>query len=42
VAERLESLLQSSDLLFGARDGFAPHGENVMGRVTPEEAVGGH
>src|SRR5450830_1486180 len=29
VAERLQSLLQSSDLLFGARDGFEPRGENV-------------
>ncbi|NWD92776.1 aldehyde dehydrogenase family protein, partial [Pseudomonas sp. K5002] len=26
---RLESLLQSSDMLFGARDGFEPRGENV-------------
>ncbi|KAF0866697.1 phenylacetic acid degradation bifunctional protein PaaZ [Pseudomonas sp. LD120] len=29
VAERLESLLHSSDLLFGARDGFEPRGDNV-------------
>src|SRR5690349_21677908 len=29
VAERLEMLLQSSDLLFGARDGFEPRGANV-------------
>ncbi|MBO3274728.1 phenylacetic acid degradation bifunctional protein PaaZ [Pseudomonas schmalbachii] len=29
VAERLELLLQSSDLLFGAKDGFAPLGEGV-------------
>ncbi|MCY1338793.1 Bifunctional protein PaaZ [compost metagenome] len=29
VAERLELLLQSSDLLFGARDGFAPRGDGV-------------
>ncbi|WP_375738329.1 phenylacetic acid degradation bifunctional protein PaaZ [Pseudomonas boanensis] len=29
VAERLDALLASSDLLFGARDGFAPRGEGV-------------
>ncbi|WP_338743911.1 phenylacetic acid degradation bifunctional protein PaaZ [Pseudomonas sp. KK18] len=29
VGERLDMLLQSSDLLFGARDGFAPRGEGV-------------
>jgi len=29
VAERLQSLLHSSDLLFGARDGFEPRGTNV-------------
>lgn len=29
VGERLQMLLQSSDLLFGARDGFAPRGEGV-------------
>ncbi|WP_342245384.1 phenylacetic acid degradation bifunctional protein PaaZ [Pseudomonas sp. OTU5201] len=29
VAERLDALLTSSDLLFGARDGFAPRGEDV-------------
>lgn len=29
VAERLQSLLHSSDLLFGARDGFEPRGANV-------------
>lgn len=29
VAERVEMLLQSSELLFGARDGFALHGEGV-------------
>ncbi|MFZ5961144.1 phenylacetic acid degradation bifunctional protein PaaZ [Pseudomonas knackmussii] len=29
VAERVEALLKSSDLLFGAKDGFAPRGEGV-------------
>ncbi|MGF6691463.1 oxepin-CoA hydrolase/3-oxo-5,6-dehydrosuberyl-CoA semialdehyde dehydrogenase [Metapseudomonas resinovorans] len=29
VAERLDALLASSELLFGARDGFAPRGEGV-------------
>lgn len=29
VAQRLQMLLQSSDLLFGARDGFAPRGEGA-------------
>ncbi|WP_296250030.1 phenylacetic acid degradation bifunctional protein PaaZ [Pseudomonas sp. UBA4194] len=29
VGERLEMLLHSSDLLFGARDGFAPRGDGV-------------
>ncbi len=29
VAERLDALLASSDLLFGARDGFAPRGDGV-------------
>ncbi|MNZ19961.1 Bifunctional protein PaaZ [compost metagenome] len=29
VAERLDALLQSSELLFGAKDGFAPRGEGV-------------
>lgn len=29
VAERVESLLESSDMLFGARDGFEPRGEGV-------------
>ncbi|GLZ86600.1 bifunctional aldehyde dehydrogenase/enoyl-CoA hydratase [Metapseudomonas resinovorans] len=29
VAERLDALLGSSDLLFGARDGFAPRGDGV-------------
>ncbi|WP_044874313.1 phenylacetic acid degradation bifunctional protein PaaZ [Pseudomonas sp. LFM046] len=29
VTERLDALLQSSELLFGARDGFAPRGEGV-------------
>lgn len=29
VAERLQSLLHSSELLFGARDGFEPRGEGV-------------
>lgn len=30
VAERLQALLATSDLLFGARDGFAPRGEGVQ------------
>lgn len=29
VAERVEALLKSSDLIFGAKDGFAPRGEGV-------------
>ncbi|WP_263262164.1 phenylacetic acid degradation bifunctional protein PaaZ [Pseudomonas sp. RIT-PI-S] len=29
VAERVQSLLEGSDLLFGARDGFEPRGEGV-------------
>ncbi|WP_271407790.1 phenylacetic acid degradation bifunctional protein PaaZ [Pseudomonas sp. Q1-7] len=29
VAERLDALLASSELLFGARDGFAPRGDGV-------------
>ncbi|WP_025127434.1 phenylacetic acid degradation bifunctional protein PaaZ [Pseudomonas sp. PH1b] len=29
VSERLESLLQGSDLLFGAKDGFEPRGSHV-------------
>jgi len=29
VAERVAALLQSSDLLFGAKDGFAPRGDGV-------------
>lgn len=29
VVERVEALLASSDLLFGARDGFAPRGDGV-------------
>ncbi|WP_295461339.1 phenylacetic acid degradation bifunctional protein PaaZ [uncultured Pseudomonas sp.] len=30
VAERLQALLATSDLLFGARDGFTPRGESVQ------------
>lgn len=30
VAERLQALLATSDLLFGAREGFAPRGEGVQ------------
>jgi len=30
VAERLQALLESSELLFGARDGFEPRGEGVQ------------
>lgn len=29
VAERVEALLKSSELIFGAKDGFAPRGEGV-------------
>ena len=29
VAERVEALLESSELVFGAKDGFAPRGEGV-------------